>query len=129
VGFFQAMVFLALAGSVTAGGVITGGIIIANRMVRKAGTIPPPRQIQAPHIKASGGVPASSFWHWATTMTYLLVVWTVERLLIRVGGNLHTQPGPFILFGLSLGLALTILEWEWDAKKQDSHTPVASEAA
>jgi hypothetical protein len=56
-------------------------------------------------------------WRWPTTVTYVLALGGVDRLLTGAGLNPHTHPSPFVLFGLSLGLSLTL--WEmWNAKQQ-----------
>jgi hypothetical protein len=54
----------------------------------------------------------TSFWRWQTTVAYLAVLWVVDRLMTRLGVNLHAQPDQFqfVVFGLGLGLALTLLE-------------------
>jgi hypothetical protein len=52
----------------------------------------------------------SVFWRWSTTLTYLIVLLSVARLLTRLGVDPPGHPLPFVLFGLSLGLFLTLLE-------------------
>jgi hypothetical protein len=68
------------------------------------------------------GVSSRFFWRWQAVLTYLVMLWVVERLLIRAGENPHTHPLPFVLFGLGLGLALTLLEREWDTARRCGRT-------
>jgi hypothetical protein len=61
---------------------------------------------------------STSFWRWPTNVAYLIALWAVARLLTRLGDDLHAHPWPFLLFGLTLGLGLTLLEAEWDARRR-----------
>jgi hypothetical protein len=60
----------------------------------------------------------TSFWRWPTTCAYLLALWAAQEVLTDFGLNPHTHPLPFVLFGLSLGPALTLLERRGCPKKR-----------
>jgi hypothetical protein len=58
---------------------------------------------------------STPFWRWPTAFAYGFVLCAVRHLLMRVGADPHAHPWPFVFFGLCFGLALTVLESEWDA--------------
>jgi len=59
------------------------------------------------------------FWCWPMTSAYLFLLWSGDTLLTWFGVNSHAPPMPFVLFGLSLGLGLTLLEW----RRTEGHGP------
>ena len=61
----------------------------------------------------------TSFWRWPTTCAYLFGLVMIRHLMIWLGADPGRQhSGPFALFGLSLGLGLTLWERAWDARKR-----------
>jgi len=52
----------------------------------------------------------ASFWGWPTALAYGFTLWAVYCLLTGAGMRPHAHPWLFILFGLSLGLGLTLLD-------------------
>jgi hypothetical protein len=108
------LVLVFLIPSLVGGALVAGCLTIADRMVRRAATprarrrpsgLAPARPAKAPLASAL------SHGHGPALLTYLVVVWVVMRLLVRVGGDLRAHPLPFILFGLGLGLAQALPGW------------------
>jgi hypothetical protein len=66
---------------------------------------------------------SAPFWRWQTILTYLIALLVVERLLSRLGADPHDQPLPFVLFGLSFGLLLCLME----RRRTEGHGPKGRE--
>jgi len=63
------------------------------------------------------------FWRWPMTFTYLFLLWSVDTLLTRFGMNSHVHPAPFVVFGLGLGLGMTL----WEQRTIEGHGPAGRE--
>jgi hypothetical protein len=130
-GHLLAMVLWSLAEILLRGALLLtlGAFVILNVMTirshRRKRTPKPALNPQWLKRRPSMRTASFSFWRCRTTITYVLVMWAVDRLLTRLGDDLHAHPGPFVLFGLTLGLGLTLLEWELrceGARKQGTHS-------
>jgi len=84
------------------------------RAARRSGRPGPhPPSLTKAASKAPGAIEAGglSYWRWQTAVTYLAVLWVEYGSLTKVGMDPHTHPLLFVLFGLTLGLVLALLEW------------------
>jgi hypothetical protein len=93
-----------IAGSLLAvvGMLSAGPVILISQFVR----------LRARRGRASGGDPA--FWCWHTVAAYAVVLWIARGLLASADLDPHGYPVPFFVYGLSLGLGLTL----WDRRQR-----------
>ena len=54
------------------------------------------------------------FWCWQAVSAYGVVLWMAKEALTYFGLDPHVEPVPFLVYGLSLGLGLTL----WDRRRR-----------
>jgi len=72
------------------------------------------RAARAPAWRRPPGQSEPAFWCWQAVASYLIVLLMAALVLTFVGLDPHGFPVPFLVYGLSLGLGLTL----WDRRRR-----------